>query len=341
MNALTYLEIRQLIVHELPKQKGEEGILSDELSPLPTGVRDFFRLRLQTALEAAGVPITFVSGHASPVPAAVEALLSNSTKKAFIEKSQTIAKYLFGITTGTHSPGLLCCMSGTLSSSRVIAIVKLELQDGVRAHLKGDKGKKHFEIEVVDDLLLTRHTRVFKVALFQGAANDVEAIACDSQSPRGKMIATYFLDRFLGCQFAQQPDVVTKNYFEVAAAYLNKNINDAETRSRYYAGVLADLNTTRTTVQVKRFAEENMDPQDRGPFLDAMAEASIPRSFPKDIARIKTKLRRIRWEFDGDLSVMAPKEALEQKTLQVESLDNGNTKVELEARLKKVTNAGR
>jgi hypothetical protein len=341
MNDLTYLQIQQLIVHEMPKQKGDVGVVSDELSPLPQGIRNFFKLRLQTALGSAGVPITFVSGHVSPVPTTVKALLANPTKRVFIESSQAIAKYLFDNTKGTHSPGLLCCISGTLSTENVIAIVKLELQDGVRAHLKNDKGKKHFEIEIVDDLLLTRHTRVFKVALFQGGINDVEALACDSQVPRGKMIASYFLDRFLGCQFAQQPDVLTKKYFEAAGTYLNTNIADAETRSRYYAGLLADLNTTRTTVQVKRFAEENMDSIDRGPFLAAMTEATVPRSFSKDVTRIKAKLRRIRWDFDGDLSVSAPKEALEQKTLQVESLGNGNTRLELEARLKKVTNAGR
>lgn len=341
------IKVEQLIIHELPTSVHPDGRLSDQLSPLTDHVRLFFQERLKTALANTAVPIMFDEDTPSPVPATIKELLrpvkkkpaASSFAKQFVPATQLIARHLISVRTNVHSEGLLGCVSGATGPATFVAIIKLELQDGIRAHLKGDKGKQHFEVEVVDDLMLTKNTRIFKVAYFESLA-EIEATVCDNQIQRGKLVADYFLGGFLGCALADRSDLVTKKFFETVRGHF-QSVSDPEKRSRYFAAALAELNSNRTTVQVARFANENLERPDRKPFLDALSDAKIPKAFPKNTDRIRKRIRRIRWDFDGDLSVSAPSDAVEKDLIRLELLKDGKTKLELEAELKRVTEAGR
>ena len=197
MQDLTFLKIDKLIIHELPKHQAKDGVLSDAVTPLTPPVRHFFEERIRASLRDAGLPSDFVSGHSSPVPAQVEQLLAQQkpSEKAVVDSSRTIASHLFKIQTGVHSEGLIGLAACSLQTARGLAIIKLEHEEGVRAKLKGPKGSQHFEIEILDDLMLTKHTRVFKVALFAAEpGGSVKGLVCDSQRQRAQLVATYFLD---------------------------------------------------------------------------------------------------------------------------------------------------
>jgi hypothetical protein len=346
---VTFIKVQRIIVHELPTTNEDEGVLADALSPLSREVGLFFKERLLGALNIAGTPIIFVSGHSSPVPAAVGALLGPpvSDDAGFVKSSHGVARHLFSLKNKIHSAGLLCCISGTVRKMNAavaipfVALIKMEMQDGVRAHLKEDDGGKHYEIEVMNDLMLTKQTKVFKVAIFAGAPTVLDAMACDNQSGRGRIVADYFLDDFLGCKFTAQPDILTMNFLDGANAHFNANCQDPVTRSRYQSGLLAELNSTKSNVSLNGFANEHIEGPDRKAFLDAMTEIGLPRNFQKNIGRVSHRIRRIRWDFDGEVSVSAPHDAVEKKAIKLKTMKGGHTKLEIEAALKKVREAGR
>jgi hypothetical protein len=341
MQNLTFLKIQHLIIHELPKHGQTDGVLSDAVSPLPDQVRHFFEERIRTSLGTSGIPIGFVAGHSSKVPAHLNEVLGAKrlTAKKVVSNSQGIAKHLFGIQTGVHSEGLLCIATCSLKDARGIGIIKLEMEEGVRARLKGAQGNQHFEIEVLDDLMLTQHTRVFKVALFtQNAANTVEALASDSQRARGQFIASYFLDDFLGCALLNKPDVSTKAFFEAAEAFINGSVTEPILQSRYHTALIAELASNNTTVRPRTFADAHLEVADRRPFLGSLAEAGVPNSFQKDTGLVNARIVRTRLNFEGDVSVTMPPEAL-NTTVTVTAGTEGRTRLALESRLEDVRGA--
>ena len=339
MQDLTFLKIDRLIIHELPnRDRGTTGVVSDDVSPLPKGVRHFFEERIRFALTYSGIPVEFQANPSSPVPGLVGDSLSvrTLTPKAFVAASQKVARHLFEITTGVHSEGLICVVYGSLQSARAMALVKLENEEGLRAKLKGSAGNQRFEIEVVPDLMLTQHTRVFKVALFeQTTTGTVEALACDNQRARGQLLAEYFLAEFLGCQLVAKPDVTTRKFLEITETFINSLVSDPTARSRYHTALLAELGSNNTSIRARNFADDHLAPEDRPGYLTALKEADVPTTFKKDTALVKNRLHRTRYDFDGDISVSVPPSAIDDSVTLTDA-DGGKTRLELEARLQSV-----
>ena len=205
--------------------------------------------------------------------------------------------------------------------------------------MQGTKGSQHFEIEVLTDLMLTRNTRVFKVALFATEPGRyLEALVCDSQRPRGELIAEYFLNTFLGCELLEKPEVATKTFVDAAEAFFNKAIQDPTARSRYHTALLAELGSNHTTIRSKAFAESHLDNTDRAPFLSALKDAGVPPAFPKHTGLVKNRIGRTRLDFDGDVSVSMPPDAL-NKSVSLENIADGRTRLQLEAHLESVRGA--
>ena len=102
--------------------------------------------------------------------------------------------------------------------------------------------------------------------------------------------------------------------------------------------VLAELNSNRATVRPRAFADDQLDIAHRQPFGDKVRDAGVPSSFAKDVSLIKAKLHRTRLDFDDDLSVMLPAEALDGRVKLTDTSD-GRMKLELEGRLKTVRGA--
>lgn len=338
MEDLTFLKIKQLIIHELPKKRSgaeTKGILSDTNSPLVAKVRDFFEGRIRIALSL-GIPIGFDTSLTSPVPACVVDLLCTK-QTPFILASHTIASHLFGIQTAVHSEGLLCIAQCEINDASAVAIIKLELEEGVRAELVGAKGSQHFVIHVIDDLMLTKNTKVFKVALFEvenGAdADSISARACDNQRTRAQLLAGYFLTDFLGCRLLDQPDVMTKKFLDAAEGFVNSQISDPVLKARYMTALVAELNRNLETITPRTFVNENLEPSHRTAFMEALkvGEVSTTR-FHKDPTLVKTRLTRARFDFGTGETALIPPAALGTSTKFRPGTD-GKTRLEIDSKL--------
>jgi hypothetical protein len=329
---LKVFKVGELVVHQLPKrgQPAETGILSDRASPLVPKVQHFFEERVRLAFDLVATPITFLDASPSPVPAIIQDLLAEPTK-SFVPGSQAIAARLFELQNKIHSEGLLCVLRCKVGPKHALATIKLEHELGVRAELQGAEGELHFAIQIIDDLMLTNKTKVFKVALFVQDGG-VEACLCDNQSP-DHAPAEYFLTQFLGCARVAKPEVVTQKFFQTAERFFN-GLSDAERQTRYNTALIAEMNRTAGSVSARGFARDNLEQADRRPFLAAMTDAHIPlASFHKNLDLIRNRVRRIRFSFEGDVDVSAPHERMQDKTVRVKTAARGKTNPQVEAKL--------
>jgi hypothetical protein len=143
----------------------------------------------------------------------------------FVQMSRRLATHLFAQHTGATSPGLLCVTSVTSATKSGIAVLKLERQEGAEIKFSGAGGKKVFDIDALENLILTENTRLFKSAMFlrNGPGDDdFDLGACDSARDRKRL--RVFGSANLGCELAEEPRVITRLWYNASVDFANEHI---------------------------------------------------------------------------------------------------------------------
>jgi hypothetical protein len=168
---LATLTIRRVIFHDIPRRlRGSGG--APVLSEVDTRVDEARKSRLKIKLTRVlgskqAYPVCFDPNSASPVPGQVRlSTKHHHTAKQFVAMSQKLAKYLFEQQHGAISPGLLCVLDATTAGRPCVVLMKLEREEGAQVELAERSGKKTFAMSVLDNLVLTDGTRLFKSAMF-------------------------------------------------------------------------------------------------------------------------------------------------------------------------------
>jgi hypothetical protein len=196
---LAALTVRQIIFHDVPNNPrggiGQPTLTDTETTTDARRVGILKKRLTQVFGSGAAFEVEFISSTASPVPPLVRTLTSQALpSKDFIEASRTMAQFLFQKQMGSTSPGLLCVVAITCGARTGVAIMKLEREEGADLHLKRDGSHSAFEMSVLDNLVLTDGTRLFKSALFLTNGARLDCLACDSQSdPMNRSDAAKFL----------------------------------------------------------------------------------------------------------------------------------------------------
>ncbi len=215
--------IRHVIFHDVP-DKGHEGETGPLLSDVETKVDASQKHHLLTKLtrvitSTKAYPVRFLTDTASPVPKQARLLTAGAfNRKRFIDGSRELANYLFEQHTKATSPGLLCVMDAASASNSAIVLMKLERERGAQLELSGKEGEKTFSMSVLNDLVLTDGTRLFKSAMFIRTGtgdDDFKSQACEGQYHvfSADDLAKFWM-RFLGCGFVVEPRVATQRFFE-------------------------------------------------------------------------------------------------------------------------------
>ncbi len=189
-NDLATLAIRRVIFHDVPRNpKGgtAQPVLAEDETTVDAIRRGHLRTKLVQVLGSKhAYPVIFDPKTSSPVPEQVRAFtLTNTGKDGFVTMSQRLALHLFELQHGAISSGLLCAMDVSASSLAGIVLMKLEREEGAQLQLANHAGKKAFDMSVLDDLILTQGTRLFKTALFVRTGKEEDEFrssACDSQT---------------------------------------------------------------------------------------------------------------------------------------------------------------
>jgi len=162
------IQIERIVVHDLPKHKKGELALepkySEQESILTDGLRLFFKDKVVQAISSdKSFKIIFNSDTESPVAYIVNHIL-DSDGSELVKQSKTITKHLFEIQVGNNAAGIVVIIFGKVNSFHTIIILKLERDKG--AQLTLDPLTRSFNIQEVEDLMLTQKTKIFKVAMF-------------------------------------------------------------------------------------------------------------------------------------------------------------------------------
>lgn len=333
---LGQIQLNKLIVHEIPRHYVHSStpstpILSEVESPLDQIVKNFFKEMMAKSLGTAAYEVELDPNTTSPVPGWITALLS-SRPPSFVTTSQEMANHLHQSQTGISPEGLLTVIQAQVDSRRGVAVLKLEKEEGTRVLRDEVEGKRSLSVNHVRDLMLTGKTRIFKVGLFSrvgGASGQVQGLVCDKQKRYEATVAYFFLERFLGCQLKELPELTTKRFFEATERFINEDVAEPETKARYQVALAAELSSTRPTVSPQTFASTHLDTDDRAALMGKVAEAGVSQpSFAKDNALVAGHLRRIQWSFNSGVAVLASPDNVGRE-IQLEDLDDGRTRLEV------------
>lgn len=336
---LALLNIRKVIIHEVPKRARDTGpggpILSEVESQIDSDLVVYIKKRVISSLKSSqAFDIVFDPTSTSPVPKLVLEHTAEGGKGNFVLASQQMAQHLYNIQTGTNPAGLLTVIDCSINGLEALGILKLEKEEGARIAQGLVGGKRTYDIKVLRDLILTEKTKVFKIGLFVqlGASLDsYDAAASDHQ--RGLYhrteVADFFLKRFLGCRLTEEPEVSTKRFFEIAEEFLNEHVDDPLRRVKYHNHLVSELTSETGAVAPKAFAQKFLVTADRQRFLDYLKDKSGPvGSFSLDTSLIKTRLEKEVYEFQSGVSIVAPIEPGRAR-LKLTKLESGEVQAEV------------
>jgi hypothetical protein len=314
---LATLKIEHVIFHDVPSNKkgstDNQPTFSDVETPLDSERKTLLKKKLtQVVGSRSAFPVRFNPDSASPIPDTVRPLtLSAPAPAALLLASQKMAKYLFEQHIGSVSPGLLCVISVVASSRKGIVLMKLERERGAELQLKEKDGLKTYAMDVLDNLVLTDGTRLFKTAMFlrTGKGDDeFLAMACDSQIPgiTSSDLAKFWL-RFLGCELLEEPRITTQRFFESAVRFVSTRVDDPVLKAEIYEHIHSQLRAPKKTLSPRGFIEEYVPKKLQSQFEQHLEEENVSLStFHKDLADIQNRLKRVSYETNKGAIITVP-----------------------------------
>lgn len=318
---LAKLKIQRTIFHDVPNRpKGTSSapILADLETQVDAKREEMLRRRMvQVLASKSAYPIQFAPATGSSVPPEVRSYTAGTpSSDQFVEMSKRLATFLFEQHTGAISPGLLCVMDVISGGRQGLTVLKLEREQGAELEFRVENGKRIFDMSVLDNLILTDGTRLFKSALFIRTGpkdDDFKAAACDSQRTivTSEDVARFWL-RFLGCVVTEEPRVSTEKWFDASIRFVNEQVTDPIIKNDIYEHIQSELKSNRKTVSPKRFIEDYVPASHRTAYEAFLKDNGVAlHAFDKDISDIKGQLRRSAFHTARGVTVTAPEEAAE------------------------------
>jgi len=313
--------VRRVIFHDIPRKlRGAEGkpTLSEIETPASSTQKAHLRIRLTRVLQSkSAYAITFNPKSPSLVPSQIRAFTGRDHDATeFVTMSRKLAEQLFAEQHGAISPGLLCVVDVTSKGQAGLVLMKLEREEGARLELTEHSGKQTFAMSVLDNLVLTDGTRLFKTAMFVRIGkgeDDFLASACDTQINviSSDDLAKFWL-RYLGCSFTVEPRVATQRFYEASINFINDFVSDAVHKNDLYEHLQSQLKSTKKNFSPKNFIEEYIHARYRKPFHEFLESSGIPlATFEKDLSDIDSRLRRQAYHTSRGATISVPVEAAE------------------------------
>lgn len=313
---LATLQIRRVIFHDIPKKiRGSEAqpTLSEIESTIDSVQANHLKRRLIRALGSkSAFDLEFRPETSSPVPGLVGTYVAGRRQpNQFVDVSQALARSLFEHQTGSMSSGLLTVLDCVVDGRASFAILKLEREEGAQLEQGTRDGKRTYEMSVLENLVLTDGTRLFKSALFLKSGKepqDFDGVACDDQRPFGSTdeLAQFWM-RFMGCRVKEEPRVATKRFFEIAVRYVNDVVTDPVEKNTIYEHVISELKSQKKHLSPKRFIEEYLPAEHQQRFTDFLGEHRLPlHQFVLDVSAIERRLRRRSFHTAKGVTVTVP-----------------------------------
>jgi len=337
------LEIQSIIVHTIPKhKKGDLSVLpkySENVCALTEGLKAFFKDKIVSALDSENAfRIDYDTESTSPIQSLMTDLVGVNSD-GLVENSKKIAGHLFQIQAGQNNSGILVIIEGKVNNKPACIILKLEMDNGAQLIL--DAIRNAYDIKEIEDLMLTRKTKVYKVALLvnksdHGVHWDGMIVDYQIDTKARSEVKTWFMYQFLGCKASGDPRVATQQFFNLTRNFINM-VEDDVTKAKYFQDLNSYVQKNSTVISPLEFAEDYLISADHKNDYKKYLEARKFKfeGFPKDISQIQRQIQKITLEFTNGVSIVGDKGTFSDK-VTLEKMDNGETKAQIISRVKKI-----
>jgi len=189
--------------------------------------------------------------------------------------------------------------------------MKLEREEGAELKMMQERGKMHFEMSILDSLVLTGNTRLFKAAAFLRMGdddNDFEMAACDNQhnSTDTKEMARFWR-KYLGCDLEEAGRVTTSKFFNATMDFVNAQVDDPELQTIIYESLHSELRSARPAISPRAFLTDHVPQPTRHELQVFLEERHVSmQAFEKDTQDIRNALRRLTYISEAGVRVVAP-----------------------------------
>lgn len=336
------ITIKNIIVHSIPKhRKGDLSIepqYSQQESSLPDGLRVFFKEKIIQSLGSnKELRVCYNVDSVSPVSSYINQIISSSGGD-IIEQSKLMTKYLFEIQNGQNASGILVVVYGTINDNNTCIIIKLERDEG--AQLELDPVTKSFNIKDVQNLMLTRKTKIYKVGLFVDKVKlkiKFDGSTADLQiDPKTKkVVTTWFIEDFLGCVPIENPKTTTKKFYDYTTTFIQA-IEDPIRKTKYTQDLNSYLQKNSQKLSATEFADDYLITADKDRYNKYLKEKNFRMTeFTKDNDYINNKIKTITILFENDIAIIGKKGTFD-KNVNLKKQDDGRTKAEIVSKVKSV-----
>jgi len=338
------LRIETIVLHELVKgglgSTAATAILSDVPSSLNSEQKGFIQSRISGALADSAREIVEDPG-TSPAPDLMRTYFRG--EESLLELSRKLVGQLQALQPAISPGGIFVLASVLVQTSPALLVAKLEHEQGVRAFQRTvSGGNTTFDVEVLRDLLFTKGSRVYKVALFpanRATEQPLTGNLVDHQMG-GSTLAAYFLISFLGFQLAERSDVLTERFLKGAEGWINRGA-DPEKKGRYELSLLSEMQSNRSRLSVDEFASAYLDLADRDDFVAAMTSYGSPhRGFSKDTTLVRSKINKLKVETESGVMILAPTDVVAEGIVSIKDNEDETSTVVVTDKITRCTGAG-
>ncbi len=339
------VSIEKAILHWVPMTSagtsGSAVVLTDTEAPLELEQRRFLEKKIQGSLNSRySYPAVLDSEVSSPIPTHIAEFLSEPTTEKLVAHSREWATHLYSCQPGNSPSGLLMVAQCRCDNyDLAIATVKLEQEEGVRAKLQNvESGGTTYVMQLLDDLVLTNKTKVFKVGLFYDVAGTIEGLVSDHQmgfNPK-REVARFFLTRFLGARLKVDSEVATRRFIDTVCNFVNKEVTNPKDRMRVYTHLVSEMTDEKEYLSPADFVRDHIPSQHQDNLLNYLREKEVPINLiEKSEAVIASRLKKMMVEFQSGIRILGPSDVFREK-VHLKEIEDGLTRAEVTDELKRV-----
>ena len=334
---LENLTVNCIAVHEIFARGDDRRIVPPDfatrLENLSNEAMDAFRQRITDALSAKSKSVEMGIQRAGPGTFLGDAeAIAPAMNDDFLELSKSVPNRLCEAQTTQNIPGgMVIVFNGTTSrqNSPFVAVIKAEVQDGFRRRRDGAS----IITEFVNDLFLTKATRLYKIGLMvqedanKGAPDGWRALVYDHHiaARNREAAALYFYESFLGCGFLEDSAYETARFFNLTREFISSKVADREERHEIIDALYTYVKSEQSqTFTVDEFTQRYVPEELQDQYGNHMTRKQFPaRAVQRDTSELKGKLKRRRFKYGTDIEFSASPEAIAEKraTIETKSVD--------------------